>query len=113
MTSAGEYAAAGVDLAGADEAKARIAVAVAGTRTALSVGKVGAFGGMVRVPAGKRRFVDDLSQATEFRDKHVFQGWLILMYLGRGNAGRIQPLIQEVFGFFRFVHQQIEAVAET
>lgn len=55
MTPAGEYAAAGVDLAGADEAKARIAVAVAGTRTALSVGKVGAFGGMVRVPAGMRR----------------------------------------------------------
>jgi phosphoribosylformylglycinamidine cyclo-ligase len=55
VTSAGEYAAAGVDLAGADEAKARIAVAVAGTRTALSVGKVGAFGGMVRVPPGMRR----------------------------------------------------------
>jgi phosphoribosylformylglycinamidine cyclo-ligase len=55
VTSAGEYAAAGVDLAGADEAKARIAVAVAGTRTALSVGKVGAFGGMVRVPAGMRK----------------------------------------------------------
>jgi phosphoribosylformylglycinamidine cyclo-ligase len=55
VTSAGEYAAAGVDLASADEAKARIAVAVAGTRTALSVGKVGAFGGMVRVPAGMRR----------------------------------------------------------
>jgi phosphoribosylformylglycinamidine cyclo-ligase len=55
MTSAGEYAAAGVDLARADEAKARIAMAVAGTRTALSVGKVGAFGGMVRVPAGMRK----------------------------------------------------------
>ncbi len=55
MTSAGEYAAAGVDLASADEAKARIGVAVAGTRTALSVGKVGAFGGMVRVPGGMRR----------------------------------------------------------
>jgi phosphoribosylformylglycinamidine cyclo-ligase len=55
VTSAGEYAAAGVDLASADEAKARIAVAVAGTRTALSVGKVGAFGGMVRVPAGMRK----------------------------------------------------------
>jgi phosphoribosylformylglycinamidine cyclo-ligase len=55
VTSAGEYAAAGVDLASADEAKARIGVAVAGTRTALSVGKVGAFGGMVRVPAGMRR----------------------------------------------------------
>ena len=54
MTSAGEYAAAGVDLASADEAKARIGVSVAGTRTALSVGKVGAFGGMVRLPAGMR-----------------------------------------------------------
>jgi phosphoribosylformylglycinamidine cyclo-ligase len=55
VTSAGEYAAAGVDLARADEAKARIGTAVAGTRTALSVGKVGAFGGMVRVPAGMRK----------------------------------------------------------
>jgi phosphoribosylformylglycinamidine cyclo-ligase len=55
MTSAGEYAAAGVDLARADEAKARIGAAVAGTRTALSVGRVGAFGGMVRVPAGMRK----------------------------------------------------------
>lgn len=50
-----EYAEAGVDLAGADEAKARIGVAVAGTRTPLSVGKVGAFGGMVRVPPGMRK----------------------------------------------------------
>lgn len=55
MTSAGEYAAAGVDLAGAEAAKARIATAVAGTRTALSAGRIGAFGGMVRVPAGMRR----------------------------------------------------------
>ena len=55
MTSAGEYAAAGVDLAGADAAKARIGALVAGTRTALSVGAVGAFGGMVRVPAGMRK----------------------------------------------------------
>jgi phosphoribosylformylglycinamidine cyclo-ligase len=55
VTPAGEYAAAGVDLAGADEAKARIGRSVAATRTALSVGKVGAFGGMVRVPAGMRR----------------------------------------------------------
>lgn len=55
MTSAGEYAAAGVDLASADAAKARIGVAVAGTRTALSIGKVGAFGGMVRIPSGMRR----------------------------------------------------------
>ena len=50
-----QYAAAGVDLAGADEAKARIGELVAGTRTALSVGEVGAFVGMVRVPAGMRR----------------------------------------------------------
>ena len=55
MTSAGEYAAAGVDLAGADAAKARIGALVAGTRTPLSVGAVGAFGGMVRVPAGMRK----------------------------------------------------------
>ena len=55
MTSAGEYAAAGVDLAGADAAKARIGTLVAGTRTPLSVGAVGAFGGMVRVPAGMRK----------------------------------------------------------
>ncbi|HEX6615348.1 MAG TPA: phosphoribosylformylglycinamidine cyclo-ligase [Gemmatimonadales bacterium] len=55
MTSAGEYAAAGVDLAGAEAAKARIATAVAGTRTPLSAGRIGAFGGMVRVPAGMRK----------------------------------------------------------
>jgi phosphoribosylformylglycinamidine cyclo-ligase len=61
VTSAGEYAAAGVDLASADEAKARIGVAVAGTRTALSVGKVGAFGGMIRLPAGMHRPVLVLS----------------------------------------------------
>lgn len=46
------YASAGVDLARADAAKARIGELVAGTRTALSTGKVGAFGGMVRVPSG-------------------------------------------------------------
>ncbi len=50
-----QYAAAGVDLAGAEAAKARIGELVAGTRTALSVGVVGAFGGMVRIPAGLRR----------------------------------------------------------
>jgi phosphoribosylformylglycinamidine cyclo-ligase len=53
-TEAREYAAAGVDLVAAEAAKARITAAVAGTRTALSVGKVGAFGGMVRVPSGMR-----------------------------------------------------------
>ncbi len=50
-----EYADAGVDLETADRAKARIAELVAGTRTSLSVGNVGAFGGMVRVPAGMRK----------------------------------------------------------
>ena len=50
-----QYAAAGVDLAAADAAKARIIEAVAGAQTALSVGRPGAFGGMVRVPAGMRR----------------------------------------------------------
>jgi phosphoribosylformylglycinamidine cyclo-ligase len=55
------YAAAGVDLAAADDAKERIGRLVAGTRTALSVGDVGAFGGMVRVPAGMRKPVLVLS----------------------------------------------------
>ena len=50
-----QYAEAGVDLEGAETAKARIARAVTGTRTALSAGHVGAFGGMVRIPAGMRR----------------------------------------------------------
>jgi phosphoribosylformylglycinamidine cyclo-ligase len=50
-----EYAAAGVDLGTAEKAKARIAELVAGTRTSLSTGKVGAFGGMVRIPAGMRK----------------------------------------------------------
>ena len=49
-----EYAAAGVDLQDAEAQKLRIGQAVAGTRTALSAGKVGAFGGMVRIPPGMR-----------------------------------------------------------
>jgi phosphoribosylformylglycinamidine cyclo-ligase len=49
------YAAAGVDLDAAEAAKARIGELVAGTRTPLSTGQVGAFGGMVRIPAGMRR----------------------------------------------------------
>jgi len=48
------YAAAGVDLTGADLAKQRIAGLVRDARTAHSVGRVGGFGGMVRVPAGYR-----------------------------------------------------------
>jgi phosphoribosylformylglycinamidine cyclo-ligase len=50
-----EYAAAGVDLAVAEAAKTRIGELVASTRTSLSTGKVGAFGGMVRIPAGMRK----------------------------------------------------------
>ncbi|HET6836941.1 MAG TPA: phosphoribosylformylglycinamidine cyclo-ligase [Gemmatimonadales bacterium] len=49
-----EYARAGVSLEVADAAKERIGELVAGTRTPLSVGNVGAFGGMVRVPPGLR-----------------------------------------------------------
>jgi len=52
--SGSQYAAAGVDLAGAEAAKERIGELVRGTRTPLSVGHVGAFGGMVRVPPGMR-----------------------------------------------------------
>ena len=47
-----QYAAAGVDLAGADAAKQRIGELVGSTRTEYSLGRLGAFGGMVRVPPG-------------------------------------------------------------
>lgn len=50
-----QYAAAGVDLRSAESAKERIGRAVASTRTALSRGLVGAFGGMVRLPEGMRQ----------------------------------------------------------
>jgi len=50
-----QYAAAGVDLESAEAAKERIGRLVAGTRTSLSLGHVGAFGGMVRVPPGMRK----------------------------------------------------------
>ncbi len=50
-----EYARAGVDLTAADAAKARIADLVSSTRTRHSLGMVGAFGGMVRVPPGMRQ----------------------------------------------------------
>ncbi len=46
------YARAGVDLQAADDAKGRIGKLVAGTATPLTLGAVGAFGGMVRVPSG-------------------------------------------------------------
>jgi phosphoribosylformylglycinamidine cyclo-ligase len=46
------YASAGVHLDAAEEAKRRIAAWVGKTRTPLTVGAVGGFGGLVRVPAG-------------------------------------------------------------
>jgi phosphoribosylformylglycinamidine cyclo-ligase len=59
--TARQYAAAGVDLGTAEAAKARIGELVAGTRTSLALGMVGAFGGMVRVPAGMKKPVLVLS----------------------------------------------------
>ena len=50
-----QYAAAGVDLTALESAKRRIGAAVASTRTDLSRGLVGAFGGMVRVPEGMKQ----------------------------------------------------------
>ena len=61
MSQNSQYAAAGVDLEGAERAKRRIMEAVASTRTGLSVGRLGAFGGMVRVPEGMRHPVLVLS----------------------------------------------------
>jgi len=55
------YAAAGVDLAGAEAAKQRIARAIESTRTPETRGRVGAFGGMVAVPEGIERPVLVLS----------------------------------------------------
>jgi phosphoribosylformylglycinamidine cyclo-ligase len=50
-----EYARAGVDLIAADVAKERIGELVASTRTRHSVGRVGAFGGMLRIPSGMQK----------------------------------------------------------
>ena len=55
------YAAAGVRLDTAEEVKRRIAELARATRTPLALGKIGAFGGMVRVPAGMRQPVLVLS----------------------------------------------------
>lgn len=51
MSTADRYREAGVDLDAAEQAKRRIASAIESTRTALARGLVGAFGGMLRVPA--------------------------------------------------------------
>jgi len=50
-----KYAAAGVKLDTAEEAKRRIAELVRSTRTPLARGQVGGFGGMVRVPDGYQK----------------------------------------------------------
>ena len=49
------YAAAGVRLDAADDAKRRIADLVRATRTPLALGQIGGFGGMVRVPEGYKK----------------------------------------------------------
>src|SRR5439155_1303012 len=55
------YAAAGVRLDDAEEAKRRIGELARATRTPLALGNIGAFGGMVRVPPGMRKPVLVLS----------------------------------------------------
>jgi len=55
------YAAAGVSLGAAEQAKRRIAELVRRTRTPLALGAIGAFGGMIRVPPGYERPVLVLS----------------------------------------------------
>jgi len=55
------YGAAGVRLGVAEETKRRIAELVRGARTELALGAIGAFGGLVRVPAGYERPVLVLS----------------------------------------------------
>ncbi len=55
MTKVDRYAAAGVKLDTAAEAKRRIAELVSATRTPLARGQVGGFGGMVRVPDGFKK----------------------------------------------------------
>lgn len=55
MTQADRYAAAGVRLDTAEEAKRRIAELVRATRTPLARGSIGGFGGMVRVPDGYKK----------------------------------------------------------
>lgn len=61
MSSTDRYAAAGVDLNAAEDAKRRIAALVAKTRTPFSLGKVGGFGGMVRMPPDYKKPVLVLS----------------------------------------------------
>ena len=55
MSGVDRYAAAGVRLDAADDAKRRIADLVRATRTGLALGQIGGFGGMVRVPEGYKK----------------------------------------------------------
>jgi phosphoribosylformylglycinamidine cyclo-ligase len=55
VTKADRYAAVGVRLDTAEEAKRRIAELVRTTRTPLARGAVGGFGGMVRLPSGYQK----------------------------------------------------------
>lgn len=55
MSGLDRYAAAGVRLDAAEDAKRRIADLVRATRTPLAVGQIGGFGGMVRVPDGYKK----------------------------------------------------------
>lgn len=52
VSEAERYKSAGVDLDAAERAKSRMAAAVSSTHTPLTIGGFGAFGGMVRIPAG-------------------------------------------------------------
>lgn len=53
--SGSRYAEAGVDLGSSEAARRRIGELVLGTWTPLSLGRLGGFGGMVRVPPGYRQ----------------------------------------------------------
>ncbi|MBM4188747.1 MAG: phosphoribosylformylglycinamidine cyclo-ligase [Gemmatimonadetes bacterium] len=78
-----QYAAAGVDLSALDAAKRRIAGAVEATRTPLSRGLVGAFGGMVRLPEGIRRPV--LVMSTDSVGTKVLVARMAGVYDGVGE----------------------------
>ena len=53
MSAPLDYRAAGVDIAVADDAKARMKALVESTRTAGALGEFGSFGGLFRAPAGR------------------------------------------------------------
>jgi hypothetical protein len=89
------YAAAGVDLSAADDAKARIGKLVASTRTALSVGEVGSFGGMLRVPGGMQKPVP--MTATRLGQPRAATSavglWFITNRSGASNRNRLRQAI--------------------